>query len=342
MDRMVGSPRIGRPAVLAAGVATLALVALAATPQLLGSRVVDAVEGLRAADPRWLWLAALGFLASLVGSAGGWRAAVGLCGGRIGMLDANARYGVGSLVNTFVPARAGDAVRIALFARTLDHPDRLWTMGGAFAAIGAARAVALAVLVICGAAVGAVPLWPLVILLALVGAAVAVAWRARNCRARTHAAHVLDAFRALGREPLGGVVIVGWILFATLGRLASAAAIAAALGVPHPLTAAIVIVPALDLAGQLPLTPGNIGVTSGAVAMALQAHGIGWSAALSAGIAFHAVETVVGVGYGAAGLLVLGGGSLTGTRRALALGAAATACLALGAVFSATVLAPLV
>src|SRR6266487_6214287 len=85
---------------------TLAVVAVAATPQLLGSRVLHALDGIGRADPAWLWVAALGFLASLAGAAGSWRSAIRLLGGSLSLRDANARYGIGSLVNTFVPARA--------------------------------------------------------------------------------------------------------------------------------------------------------------------------------------------------------------------------------------------
>ena len=75
-------------------------------------------------------------------------------------------------------------------------------------------------------------------------------------------------------------------------RLAAATAIAAAFGVEQPLVAALLIVRALDLAGILPLTPGNVGVASAAVAFALKAHGVGSEVALTAGIAFGAVETL--------------------------------------------------
>jgi len=167
--------RIGRNGLVAAAAALAVLAVLAATPQLYGSRVGDAFERLGQAQPAWLWLGARGFLCSLCGSAGARRSALRLCGGRLDLLQANAYYGTGSLVNTFVPARVGDAARIALFSRALDGPNRLLTTGGAFAAIGAARAVALAMLVIAGAAVGAMPLWPLAVLASLVGLAV-LAW----------------------------------------------------------------------------------------------------------------------------------------------------------------------
>lgn len=329
---------LGRRAALAAGAVTLALAAVALTPQLLGNEVENAVGRVGDASPKWLWLGALCFVGSLVGSAGSWRSALGLCGARLGLPEACSRYGVGSLVNSFAPARLGDAVRIALFSRSLDHRDRLWSAGGAFAAVGAARMAILSVTLIAGAAAGALPLWPVLISAALVAAAAVTAVFAQRIRTHGHVAHLLDAFRALGREPGRGARIVAWIAFATACRLGSAAAIAAAVGVHSPLAAAIIVLPALDVAGLLPLTPGNVGVTSGAVAMALQAHGVGLTQALTMGIAFHAVETAVGILFGLASLAGFAGPE----RRLPVVVAAAAASLAVVAAFSATVLVDLV
>lgn len=106
--------------------------------------------------------------------------------------------------------------------------------------------------------------------------------------------------------------------------------------------AALLIVPTLDLAGQMPLTPGNIGVTSGAVAMALQAHGVGLTQALGAGIAFHAVETAAGLVFGLAGTLLLARFPTPAVRRRsiAAVGGLAVAALAYG--IAMTVFVPLV
>ena len=60
------------------------------------------------------------------------------------------------------------------------------------------------------------------------------------------------------------------------------------------------IIPALDLAGILPLTPGNVGVASAAVAFALTAHGVSSNVAVSAGIALGAVETLTTLACGSA------------------------------------------
>jgi len=325
-----------------AGALTVALVLVAALPGLLGSDVTAALHQLEAAQPIWLWLAALGFVGSLAGSALAWRSALSAVGGRSGPLDAGARYGVGSLVNSVAPARLGDVVRVGLFSRTLPGDDRVLRTGGAFAAIGAARALVLAAMLIVGFSLGALPLWPVAALVALGGIAVVLAFLTRRRTARSHVAHLLDAFRAFGREPLRGARIVAWIALATLSRLGAAGAIAAALGVHSPVIAALLIVPVLDLAGTMPLTPGNIGVTSGAVTMALQAHGVGLTDALGAGIALHAVETAAGLVFGLTGALLLARFPSPASRRIAIASAGGLAAAALAAGLAATVVIPLV
>src|SRR5919199_2994394 len=173
--------RIGTRMLAVAGVACVVVLAVAATPQLLGSDVRRAFVGLEHAQPIWLWAAAAGFVAALLCNAWVWRSAILLVGGRIDRLRALACYGVGSLVNTATPARVGDAARIALFSRAFGRGrDRYWTTGSVFGAIGAARALVLGVLVVVGAVLGALPLWPLLVLGGLVGAAVVAAWFARG------------------------------------------------------------------------------------------------------------------------------------------------------------------
>ena len=321
---------------------TVALLVIALVPELLGSEVRRALAGLSGARPIWLWVAGVCFLCSLVGTAGAWRSAIGLVGGRIGWLDAGARYGIGSLVNSFAPARLGDLARLALFSRALDSDDRLWQAGGSLAVVGMARALALAALVVAGSVAGALPLWPVLVLIAVAAVAVVAAMATRNRTARTHFGHVLDAFRSLGREPTRGAHIVAWVFFATVARFGAAASIAAALGVRSPLIAALLIVAALELSGAIPLTPGNVGLTSGAVAMALRAHGVGLTTALTTGIAFHAVETVAGVAFGLASALFLAPFSSAVTRRRTTLALAAAASAALMTAFGATVVVDLV
>ena len=327
---------------LAATALTLALLAVAFVPELLGSEVRRALVGLSSARPIWLWLAGVCFLCSLVGTAGAWRSAIGLVGGRIGWLDAGARYGIGSLVNSFAPARLGDLARLALFSRALGSDEPLWRAGGSFMVIGVARGLVLALLIVAGSIAGALPLWPVLVLIGLTGGAALAAAYTRNRTARTHFTHLLDAFRVLGREPKRGACIAAWISFATVARLGAAASIAAALGVHSPLVAAVLVVPALDLSGAMPLTPGNVGLASGAVAIALRAQGVGLTTALTTGIALHAVETVVGIAFGLASVLFLAPFSSIGARRRTTLAVGVATCAVLVGAFGATVLVDLV
>src|ERR687898_1630385 len=318
-----------------------ALVAIAATPQLLGDRVADGFDGLANAEAGWLWLAACAFGAPLVASASGWASALTRCGGSTSRSDAAARYCTGSLVNAVAPARIGSAVRLALFSRTLPNEGRLWTTGGIATSLGAIRLLWLALVLALGSAIGELPRWPIALLLLGVAAAIAVAWRARNSRPGTRFSHVLDAFRVLGSCPRAAAQIAGWIGLGMAMRIAAAAAIAAAFGIEHPLAVALLIIPALDLAGLLPITPGNVGVASAAIAFVLTAHGTGSDLALSAGIAFGVVETLTTFALGSGSLLYFAG-CRTDARRWQTAAVSVTGCLVLGAAFGATVLVPLV
>jgi glycosyltransferase 2 family protein len=327
---------------LAATALTLALLAIAFVPELLGPEVRRALAGLSNARPIWLWLAGVCFVSSLLGTAGAWRSAISLVGGRMGWLDACARYGFGSLINTFAPARLGDVARLALFSRALDSDERVWQAGGSFVVIGVARALMLALAIVAGSIAGALPLWPVLVLMALTAVAVLAAITTRNRTARTHVAHFLDALRVLGREPRRGARIAGWVALATMARIGAAASIGAAIGIRSPVMAALLVVPALDLSGAMPLTPGNVGLTSGAVAIALRAHGVGLTTALTTGIAFHAVETVAGVAFGLASVLYLAPFSSTIARRRTTLAVGAAGCVVLVGAFGATVLVDVV
>jgi uncharacterized membrane protein YbhN (UPF0104 family) len=318
-----------------------ALIALASSPRLLGDLVADGVAGLSDASPGWLWIGAAAFAGSLVTSACSWQSALARCGGTTTRTDATARYCTGSIVNALAPARIGTAVRFALMSRVLHNEGRLWTVGGIAASMSAVRALWLAVVLALASASGVLPKWPIAVL--LLGAAVAavIAWRARDSRPGSKFGHALDVFRVLGQCPRAAARIAGWVGASMALRIAAATAIAAAFGVDRPLAAAVLIIPALDLAGILPLTPGNVGVASAAVAFALTAHGVGSNIAVSAGIALGAVETMTTLAAGSASLLYFLGRGVDGHRWQAA-AVATTGCFALGAAFGATVLFPLV
>jgi uncharacterized membrane protein YbhN (UPF0104 family) len=310
----------------AAGLSLLAIASLVAVPGLLGRPFTGAVSTLSGAHPLWLWASGGAFGLALVCSACAWRSALGLCGGRIGRLEAGARYGVGSLVNSLLPGQPGGAVRIALFSRALGGSERLWVASGILAAIGAARALLLAVLVLAAVGSGVLPAWTALALAGVGCAAVVVcAWAGRRKPGAHRLARAFDVFRAVGRSPSAAVPVLGWLVCSVGARVLAVAAVAAALGVRAPIAAALVIVPALSVAAFASLTPAGIGVTSGAVALVLHARGADATTALAAGIALNAVETAAGLTLGIASGLLLAFPS-PAARRLTLMSAAACAC----------------
>jgi uncharacterized membrane protein YbhN (UPF0104 family) len=296
-----------RRALLATGLFTIAVVAVAATPRLLGTQVSHAFEQFTDARPAWLWLAALLVVATIVAWAQAWRSAVGTVGGEVSRVDAVAWYSLGSAVNTFFPARLGDVLRIALFSRALDTRTRVWTTAGVYTTIGAARALTAGVLILAGFLSGTLPLWTVLASGALVVAAVVASVFARGRGPHSRIAHFFDAYRELGRHPRRAAPIVAWTIVATAARVAAAAAIVSSLGVPHALAVALLVIPTLDAASLLPVTPGGLSVSSGAVALALKGIGIGTTTALTVGIGYHAIEAAAAVVCGTIGALVLAG-----------------------------------
>jgi uncharacterized membrane protein YbhN (UPF0104 family) len=296
---------LSRPKLILSALALAALAAAALSPQLLGAHVASAFEALRGAERHWLLLAAAGFVAAFACTVGAWRAALQAAGGRICPKQAAARLAIGSMVNSFAPAKLGDAVKVALCSKAIDAPGSLWTTGGVYAALAATRSLLLAALLVVAFATGAMPLWPVFVILGAVAALAIVAALSGRFRRHKHVAQVLGGLAALERSPRALVAVLGWSAGMMLCRLTATMAIAAALGIPHPALAALLILPALDVASAFPVTPGSIGVGSGAVAVALASRGIGMNEALGVGFAIQAVETLVSVTTGTLGVLYL-------------------------------------
>ena len=320
-----------------AGISLALLAVLCLSPSLLGDRVNEAVSGLDAADPGSLWLAAFAFLGTSLCGALAWRAALRASGSPLPCVDAAARYAVGCGLNAMAPAHVGSAVRVALFGRVTN--GGCWTVGGAAAAVGATRTVWLGVLIAIGSVGGVLPRWPLLVIAAIVGGSLLLAYGSQRFTLPRRLDQVLVAFRSLASSPRDLAIVAGWALAGAMAKIAAAAAIGLAFGIENPLKAALIIVPAVELAAILPLTPGNVGLASAAVALALGSQGVDSRTALSAGIAFGGVELLTGMAIGAAGALALAGPWVRPYVR-VAVASAATVVAAVA--FGATVLLPAV
>jgi uncharacterized membrane protein YbhN (UPF0104 family) len=320
-----------------AGVSLTLLAVLCFSPSLLGDRVGEALSGLGAADPASLWIAALAFAGTSLCGALAWRAALRASGSPLHVVDASARYAVGCGLNAVAPAHAGSAVRVALFGRVTN--GGCWTVGGAAAAVGATRTVWLGFLIATGSVGGVLPRWPLLVIGAIVAGSILLAYGSKRFTLPRRLDQVLVAFRSLASSPRDLATVAGWALAGAAAKVAAAAAIGVAFGIDNPLKAALVIVPAVELAAILPLTPGNVGLASAAVALALGSQGVDSQTALSTGIAFGGVELLTGMAIGAAGVLALAG---PWVRPYVRVAVAGTATIVVAAAFGATVLLPAV
>ena len=283
-------------------------VVLAAAAALVLADPLPALRGafgkLDDASPGWLVAAGGCFLVASLCSASAWHRGLAACGSKLGRWQVTRRYAAGSLANTLAPANAGEVVRVALLSRAMGTEGATFTVVGVSAVVGIVRGALVLALFTATAATRVSPLW---ILGSALGVALLVAAGIVLARARFagKVRHVLDAVRGLAAHPLAALDLAAWIAAGIGAMVLASACVGAALGVPHPVLAALVIVPAMELAKVLPITPGNVGLTSAAVAIALQSRGVPLESAVAAGITLHAVETVVGLGWGTAGTLSL-------------------------------------
>jgi hypothetical protein len=111
---------------------------------------------------------------------------------------------------------------------------------------------------------------------------------------------------------IGGVLvhrkqakIVALALLASATKVAAVAVALLALDMPRPLAAALAIVPALELAGLVPLTPANLGAASAAISVVLQAQGVPLTESLPASIVLHGIEIFAGVLFGSGSAVFL-------------------------------------
>jgi uncharacterized membrane protein YbhN (UPF0104 family) len=305
------------------------LLAVVAVPAVLGSHRVEsqlrlALAQLGAADRQWIAVALLGFAGSLGGAICSWWIVTRSCGARGTRVDAVFRFGVGAVVQILTPARLGDAVRVALFARTVDEDRPVLRVGGAYAMLEGARAVALGVLLLLAWLVAGMSFWPVAIVAAV---AVVVVVAVNVCARRTTRgpfARILATAQALRADPRAAGLLLAACLASAVLRVLAASALAAGIGIPSPLLAGLVACCAVDLAGLLPLTPGNVGLAGGAIAVALTARGVGLTDALGLGILFQGCESAVSLSLGLVSLFGLGG-MPAGRRRMLVIGVAAAA-----------------
>lgn len=266
--------RLSRRVLLSLVCLLLTATGLALGWSSLQPSLAGAADAARDSNPALLLLAGLLFAAVPASCGLLWREAIIRAGGGLSRWDACARYGAGSLVNTFAPAHVGDVVRAALLLRALPcgEPRRLVRC---FGLVQGARIAALAALLLASTLPVELALLPLLLALPAIFVARDRAW------------------------------LIGLGLMGPAAKVAAVTVALTSLGVPEPLPLALAIVPALELAALLPLTPANLGAASAAISVVLHARGMPLADAVPASIVLHGVETAAGISYGSAAAVIL-------------------------------------
>jgi uncharacterized membrane protein YbhN (UPF0104 family) len=257
-------------------------------------------EQIAALDARWI-LVALAFQFGNLGCrALAWRGILVTAypDARVRVLDVGAAYAAGVAANAYLPARGGEAVKIALV--------RLRIPGSTVAGVGASNGVVLLFDTVVGAsllatawALGIVPAFPRPSPLAVVGAGVALALVAAVIAAVPRLrANLRQGAAILATPRLYLRRVVPFQAEAWACRLGVAFAMLAAFGVPATLPIAGLVVVASGMSTLVPATPGGAGTQQLLVVVALQqvasaASALSFSIGMQVGVTL--VNTLVGL-----------------------------------------------
>lgn len=245
-------------------------------------------------------------------TSGAWRSVLASCGASLDVRRTWACYGAGSLANTFLPVRVGDALRVELFSRGLDHPRPRWLACGVATSVGVAQSIALGLVLAVGSLTGPLPLWAAAPSLA-VPAVIVTGGRLALLRRPNGRVACLATASRLSIAAWSRLLV--WITASALARLAVIASILDVLAVPHPLATAVIAIAGLALGSSLSFAPGGVGLGSATMAIALGHAGQHESTAVAAAVAFHVVETGAALAFGITGWLQLELGKFTSRRR---------------------------
>ena len=272
-----------------------------------------------ALDARWILVALAFQLGNLGCRAVAWRGVLvsAYPDVRIRLPDVGAAYAAGVAANAYLPARGGEAVKIALV--------RLRIPGSTVAGVGASNGVVLLFDTAVGAslltmawALGLVPALPRPSPLAAVGAAAALALAAIIVAAVPRLrANLRQGASILASPRLYLRRVVPYQAGAWACRIGVAFAMLAAFGVPATVPIAGLVVVASGMSTLVPATPGGAGTQQLLIVVALQqvasaASALSFSIGMQVGITL--VNTIVGV---VAIMLVFGTMRPTAIRAAL-------------------------
>ena len=298
-----------RLAARALGFALLAGLVLAVGPARL-------VAALAAADPRFLALAAPGFLLFTLAKALRWRALLALGGIHYPLSRALVVYQASAFLAFVTPGRVGDFAKVAYLRRDVGAP---WAAGVAttladrvfdLAVLAAAAALALALAAppgplrgalfggLAAAALGAPALVsPRVQRFALAGLARASSVARGTQALQRPIERLAEELGRLWSPRLVGLAVLSAAGFACL--FAGAHALARALALPIDFATTAYAVATASVAALLPVSVSGIGTRDAALVLLLAPHGVPAPQALSFSLAYLAFSLAFSNGLGA-------------------------------------------
>jgi uncharacterized membrane protein YbhN (UPF0104 family) len=265
---------------------------------------------------RWVVLAVLINLASIVARSVSWQLTIGQA-----LPEPHPRYTqvfsafcVGLLANAVLPARAGELARVAVLRRHMpDHGSGTSaTLVGTVFAHRLFDFPAVAALVVYVVLTAKIPAWAVtsleifgLIAVALVAVAMLSARRRDHRVPSFEDAGTVTRIVGMARQGLAvlraplaaaGAVfcqLVGWFL-----QLLAVWTVLKAFDIDAPLPAAGLVLLLMNIAIVFPLWPGNVGLLQAAVAVPLRHYGVAYATGFAFGLVLQAVEASVGVGLG--------------------------------------------
>jgi len=220
-------------------------------------------------------------------------------------------FSVGLLGNIVLPARAGEAARMAVLARRFGGRPGTWaTLLGTvvgYRLLDLLPSIALIVYVLMSAPIPPWALHSLVLVAALGVGLLAVGFAS----ARRHERPLLEAggrFRGRGtmvrggigilRAPLPAAIATLYQSLAWLSQLLAVFVTLRAFGLESTLAVAALVLVLVNLAILFPLWPGNVGLLQATVALPLAAYAVDYGHAIAFGVGMQAIEVSVGVSLG--------------------------------------------
>jgi uncharacterized membrane protein YbhN (UPF0104 family) len=251
-------------------------------------------DQIAALESRWIFLALAFHLGNLTCRAIAWRGILSVAypDTRIRLGDVGAAYAAGVAANAFLPARGGEAVKIALV--------RLRVRGSSVAAVGASSGVVLLFDTVVGAcllttawALGLLPALPHPSPFTAAAAGVALVLAAVIVAAVPRLrANLRQGAAILARPGVYLRQVVPYQAGAWVCRLGVAFAMLAAFGIPASVPIAGLVVVATGMSTLVPATPGGAGAQQLLIVVALQ-QVASTTAALSFSIGMQVGVTVV-------------------------------------------------